>query len=601
MSANEIKKLNDYQHSRLRTEMYLGGRAPHTQDIILYDNDGKPTLKEVTWVPALYTAFREILDNSLDEVIGHKHGTSIKVTFDPKKFVFSVEDNGRGIPIKFDEEHGMHLATMVLTSARAGRNFGERGETVGQNGIGAAAVAFTSEWMQLEIHNDGKRFNQEFKEGNIFGDDLQILDPIIVDLKHHTGTKVSFTPSREVFEHLVLPEEFLWSRLWEIAVINPTVKIYYNGELLKVKKEPELSLFPNKDIIKIDVIDKAEKFNSTFLVLPEFTTEGENYHTVINNIPAFNGGVHIELFKKMFYAGLLTALEKESKKRKLTPNRSDINEGLLIYNITKMIAPTFDSQSKTRLTNENVSQILKKFLENSEIYINIIKKYRTWIEAIYVRCEERTHKKDMNDIAKLTKKVSRSKVEKLVDATGDDRSKCCLFLAEGDCMDSETNIKILIDGELSTKKAKDINVGDVVITHKSRYKFVTNTTSKVSKGKEIKTKFGNEIFSDAHRLFIYDKEEHLFYFIEVKNIDKSKHQLVRSKLADMGNIAEIFSNDEIVDEKYHRKITFGYRDEPNVQFATNSHKYAVFNLITHGFEMIQAKDLDSNKHAMIIK
>ena len=93
----------------------------------------------------------------------------------------------------------------------------------------------------------------------------------------------------------------------------------------------------------------------------------------------------------------------------------------------------------------------------------------------------------------------------------------------------------------------------------------------------------------------------MFYFIEVKNIDKSKHQLVRSKLADMGNIAEIFSNDEIVDEKYHRKITFGYRDEPNVQFATNSHKYAVFNLITHGFEMIQAKDLDSNKHAMIIK
>src|SRR5690606_14147554 len=61
----------------------------------------------------------------------------------------------------------------------------------------------------------------------------------------------------------------------------------------------------------------------------------------------------------------------------------------------------------------------------------IIKKYKTWIDEIYERTSERTHKKDMAEVNKLNKKLKKAKIAKLLDATGKDRSKCMLFIAEG--------------------------------------------------------------------------------------------------------------------------------------------------------------------------
>lgn len=427
---NTIKKLSDYQHARKRTEMYLGSRAPHTQAVLQFV-DGLPKPVETTWVPATYTAFREVLDNALDEVVGHGHGNRIDVTYDEKTREVSVEDNGRGIPIDFDESHNTHLATLVMTEARAGRNFDERGQVAGTNGIGASVVNFCSEYFKLDIHKDGKRFQQEFREGDeVFGDSLQVTLPKITNKTGKNGTKITFRLSTEVFPDLTLPETFIRSRITEVAICNPLVKIYYNGELIKVKPRPEQSLFPNVKPISVDV--REDDFRSRFWIVPNWVESGEHFHTIVNNIPAFNGGIHIETFRRLFYGGLLTALEKESRRQKLTPNRSDVAEGVLIYNITNMNAPNFDSQSKTRLINEEVGTMIKKQLEDPELYKDIIKKNKEWIAEIYERCRERTQKKDASEIAKLAKKNLRNKVPRLMDATGSDRTKCILFLAEGD-------------------------------------------------------------------------------------------------------------------------------------------------------------------------
>jgi DNA gyrase/topoisomerase IV subunit B len=104
---------------------------------------------------------------------------------------------------------------------------------------------------------------------------------------------------------------------------------------------------------------------------------------------------------------------------------------MLIYNITTMDAPNFNSQSKTRLNNEETGKYIKKALDDPEFFKNVIKKYPDWINEIYERCAERTMKKDASDINKDAKKMLREKVPGLMDATGSDRSKCVLFLAEG--------------------------------------------------------------------------------------------------------------------------------------------------------------------------
>lgn len=426
----KIKKLTPYQHLRLRNEMYFGSRVLHTQPIIDYTS-GKAQPVETSWVPAVYTAFREILDNALDEVVGHGYGSRINITYDPKTRDMSVEDDGRGIPTDWDDEHQCHKATLALSETMAGRNFEDRGETAGVNGIGASGVNYCSEFFNMDIHHNGERFQQEFQEGNeLFGDELQIGKPKISKKQGKSGTKITFRLSAKVFPDLTLPEEFIRSRVTEVAICNPLIKVFYNGEQIKVKPRPEQSLFPGLKPMAIEI--KEDTFRSRFWIVPGWIESGEHVHTIVNNIPAFNGGVHIDTFRRLFYGNLLSALERESKRRKLQPNRSDVTEGVLIYNITNMRAPNFDSQSKTRLINEEVGKVLKDHLDNPELYKDFIKKNKEWIEEIYKRCAERTMKKDNADLAKAAKKNLRNKVPRLMDATGSDRSKCILFLAEGE-------------------------------------------------------------------------------------------------------------------------------------------------------------------------
>lgn len=431
MAENNIKKLTDYNHLRTRIPMYLGGTDPHTQSI-LEVIDGIPEVVEETWVPALYTGFREILDNASDEVVGHGHGSKIDVNYDQDKMIFSVQDDGRGIPFDYSEEYGCHLATMVLSEPRTGRNFDERKKVAGTNGIGSSATSNTSEWFKFKIIKNGKVFSQEFNEGDKDATSLVIKDPIIKDTTNKaSGSFIEYHPSPNVYKHMILPECFLKSRIFEFAACNPNIKVSYNGSLIKVKPKIEQTLFTGRKTIVIDIEDTESDFTSKFIVVPNFIKDGEHYHSIVNNIPAINGGSHMDAFRLSFFKNLINALERESKKRKLFPNRSDVTEGLLIYNVTKMDSPDFDSQSKTRLTNEEAGKIINKFLNDDEFYKNIIKKNKEWIDEIYQRCADRTKKKDASELNKLQKKIGKVKVASLMDATGKDRSKCTLLLGEG--------------------------------------------------------------------------------------------------------------------------------------------------------------------------
>ena len=430
MSEN-IKKLTPYQHVRLRTTVYYGNTSPHTQPVIDYQGP-EPQLQEVTWVPAVFTTFREIVDNALDEVVAHGHGSRIDITYDPQQLTFSVSDDGRGIPIDWDPEHKCHKATLALSELMSGRNFDERTNTAGMNGIGASGVNFCSEWFRVDITRDGQRFQQNFSEGSeIFGDALQISDPKITRKQGRTGTSVSWKLSKRVFAHCELPLEFVRNRVVELAAANPAVKFTFNGDAVKVKNV-ERGLFGNHETFSILAETESAGFRSQFVIVPNFTAQGDHAHSMVNNIPVFNGGSHIDSFRKHFVSNLLQALAKESRRRSLVPNRSDILEGLLIYNITKMNRPDFDSQSKTRLINEEVDAWIRAACEDEKTWKKIIRDNSTWIDSIYARCAARTQKKDDADVAKLARKVLRTKVPKLMDATGKDRTKCILMLTEGD-------------------------------------------------------------------------------------------------------------------------------------------------------------------------
>jgi len=426
----EIDALNPYQHSRLRTEVYSGSRQPHTQEVIIYNEKHEPIIEEVTWIPALLTYYREIVDNACDEVIGLGNGNRVDINFDKDTFVFSCTDNGRGIPIKpVSKTDDTPMATAVLTRTMMGRNFRERKQVGGQNGMGVAISVYCSKWSKVEIRRDKKLFTQSFAEHDI---ELMIEFPKTKKDKNvTTGTKITVSPSEKVFHGgLIMPEQFLYSRIFDVALANPTVQIFYNGKRIRVRPASEKTLFPNDDTVYIDIRENA--FRSRFILKPDFRVGDVMMHSIVNNIPVFDGGSHIDAFTTAFYSGLLNAMASQAKKRKLTLHRNDVNSGLLIYNITTMDAPDFNSQAKTKLINEDVGKIIKNYFTDEKVFKDIIKKNPTWAESILERCEARTQKKEEKDVAKLSKKNLRGRVPELLDAAGKDRSKCILLLGEGD-------------------------------------------------------------------------------------------------------------------------------------------------------------------------
>lgn len=435
--TDKLQKLTPYQHGRLRTQMYLGSTEPTTQTVLSFDGETL-SLTEQSWVPALNTALREIIDNALDELVAHGHGDTLRVTYNPETMEFEIEDNGRGIPIDEVPSLGKGpAASILLGEAMAGRNFDERGRVAGLNGLGAALVNFTSEWFVLDIWRDGKHFHQRWTEGTYRGADVHKTGgPAIKEQRgSRRGTRVQFKPSGKVFKTMLLPLEYVRSRMWDIAVANPDLKVYFNGDRLTVKtggRDPVLNTMLSAFTASL-IETRTERMHGQFYVAV-LKDCNEHIHSLVNNIPTFQGGSHVDEFRNLFYTTLIKLLEPVVKKelgvKKLTLKRSDLTGHLLVYNITRMDDPHFDSQSKSRLITDVKADIRAGWMESD--VKGFLRKNPEWVSMVVEECRQRLGKTAQREVDQEQKKLSKKKIASLHDATGSKRHECVLFLAEGE-------------------------------------------------------------------------------------------------------------------------------------------------------------------------
>lgn len=458
------KTITPFHQSRIRPEMYLGSREEHTQYVLHYDGT-ELVLQEFTWVPALWTALREVIDNALDELVIRGRGNVLKVNYDSEKMIFSVRDNGNGLPLWEIKDVGKGpAASILLANMFSSSNFGDEDgkrdfeDTAGMNGLGASVTNFTSEWFTIDVNGyadsmEGRTrkptkmvFSQTWEEGT--SKKRPIHKTTGYDLKKYnyrsSGTKVTYKPSSKVFNNMVLPEDFVEGRLWDIAVTNPKLKIYFNGNLLEpasrksVEQAIILTYFPDrvKELFKFHI--KKGSFDGHYFVVPGFTDE-EVTHSLINNIPTLQGGSHIDSFRDLFYPaamkdGLLTkrvrsVLGIPSTNKKFSLKRTDLAKGTLIFSTIRMEAPKFDSQTKVRLVSDVSSQVRAGF--DSKKVEASIKKLTGWPAIIADQYQIRLEIKDRKEAIKKQKELTRP-LASLEDATGVDRSKCVLFITEGD-------------------------------------------------------------------------------------------------------------------------------------------------------------------------
>ena len=162
--ASQIQVLEGLEAVRKRPGMYIGSTSSSGLHHLVY----------------------EIVDNSIDEALAG-FCSHIEVCIEEGD-VISVTDNGRGIPVDIQEQTGKSALEVVFTVLHAGGKFGGGGYKVsgGLHGVGASVVNALSEWLEVQVHKEGKIYQMAFSRG-------QITQGIhVIGQTDKTGTAVRF-------------------------------------------------------------------------------------------------------------------------------------------------------------------------------------------------------------------------------------------------------------------------------------------------------------------------------------------------------------------------------------------------------------------------
>lgn len=509
---SEFKILSERDHIRTRSAMYIGSITSEEISGIL--NFKYQTKK---YIPGLVKIIEEIYQNSVDEAIrtnfefGNEITVTIKDDFINGWFV-EVNDNGRGIPTK--QIDGKYQAELSWTRARAGSNFSDDNRTtIGMNGIGSyLTTCFSKQFVGQSC--DGKI--------NVIVKCLNGCETIetTVEKSKSRGTNVKFYPDLKLFNTKTIDKELIdliEDRLMNLAICYPKVTFKFNDKKLSIKNSTQLAKSFHESALAFD----DENFN--MVVAPAGDDEEFRHLSFFNGIAIKNGGNHIDYF----IGGLcneLIPLIKRKWKIEVLPNQ--IKQHLLLaFWVRNFPNPKFDSQSKERITNTigeiktfmdlDFNKIAKKILATDEIIMPAIDSILRKKEAIEKRAA-----------TNALKKVQKKKIANHIAANDKDPEKKTLYIAEGLCVDENREV-YTIDGN---KKIKDIEIGDIVLTHKHNFKRVLSKSPSLKKGIML----NGELYSHNHRLYVYNKESDKFEFIAVKDLIKDVHKLVSNKLIKNG-------------------------------------------------------------------
>ncbi|TLY25624.1 MAG: DNA topoisomerase (ATP-hydrolyzing) subunit B [Nitrospirae bacterium] len=418
-SADQIKVLEGLDAVRRRPAMYIGSTGPDGLHHLVY----------------------EVVDNSVDEHMAG-FGETIEVTLQIDGSVIVV-DNGRGIPTGMHSTQKKSAAEVALTMLHAGGKFEQGAYTVsgGLHGVGISVVNALSEWLELEIWQDGQVFEQRYERG-------KPTAPLMVTGKtKKRGTKITFKPDGQIFESLEFSFDILAQRLRELAFLNKGLAITlkderkekeqvfrYKGGIVSFVEHLNEAKTPLHKPIFIE-IEKSEMVLEVALQYNE--GYAENLFSFANNINTREGGTHLVGFKAALtrtinnYANANDLLKKDTES--LTGD--DVREGLTAVVSVKLRNPQFEGQTKAKLGNSEVKGIVEAavnealgayFEENPPVARRVIGKALDAARAREAarKAKELIRRKSALDAGSLP--------GKLADCSEKDPAHSELFIVEGD-------------------------------------------------------------------------------------------------------------------------------------------------------------------------
>ena len=413
---DNIRHLDDMEHIRVRSGMYIGRLGDGTQN-----DDG------------IYVLLKEVMDNSIDE-FKMGAGKKIEVTIEDDLRV-SIRDYGRGIPQGKLIEAVSKLNTGGKYDSKAFK------KSVGLNGVGLKAVNALSSRFEVASYRDGKMRKATFEKGQLTGD-------VTEDSTEENGTSIFFEPDNTLFVNYKFQNQFVETLLRNYTYLNTGLTFIYNGQKILSRHGLEDLLKDNMTSEGLyDVVHlKGEDIEIAFTHTNQY---GEEYYSFVNGQHTTQGGTHQSALKEHIAR---TIKEFYNKNQEF----SDIRNGIVAAIALDVEEPMFESQTKTKLGSNNMwpaipqedkpaGPSINKFVGDfikTEVD-NYLHKNPQVAEVMLQKIQE--SEKERKAIAGVTK-LARERAKKanlhnrklrdcrfhFNDVKGDKQEETCIFITEGD-------------------------------------------------------------------------------------------------------------------------------------------------------------------------
>jgi len=411
-----IRHLDDMEHIRVRSGMYIGRLGDGTQN-----DDG------------IYVLLKEVMDNSIDE-FKMGAGKKIEVTIEDDLRV-SIRDYGRGIPQGKLIEAVSKLNTGGKYDSKAFK------KSVGLNGVGLKAVNALSSRFEVTSYRDGKMRKASFEKG-------RLVDDLTQDTTEENGTAIFFEPDDTLFLNYKFQNQFVETLLRNYTYLNTGLTFIYNGQKILSRHGLEDLLKDNMtseglyDIVHL----KGEDIEIAFTHTNQY---GEEYYSFVNGQHTTQGGTHQSALKEHIAR---TIKEFYNKNQEF----ADIRNGIVAAIALDVEEPMFESQTKTKLGSNNMwpavpqedkpaGPSINKFVGDfikTEVD-NYLHKNPQVADVMLQKIQE--SEKERKAIAGVTK-LARERAKKanlhnrklrdcrfhFNDVRGDKQEETCIFITEGD-------------------------------------------------------------------------------------------------------------------------------------------------------------------------